>query len=199
VILVFAALACLLSVPLTGGRLGALADLELRGSWAALLAIVLQVLIVTVMPEGSHALHAAIHIGTYALAAWFVWSNRRIPGVAVLALGGASNALAITLNGGVMPASEWAMRIAGVTLDGNFDNSAPVAHPKLLALGDVIPVPGPWPLGNVLSVGDLLIFAGALVLLHRVCRQPSRSSARRTLPDAVLGSSPAKSTTRGYL
>jgi Family of unknown function (DUF5317) len=199
VILVFGALACLLSVPLTGGRLSALADLELRASWAALLAIALQVLIVTVMPEGSHALHAAIHIGTYALAAWFVWRNRRIPGVAVLALGGAMNGLAITLNGGVMPASARAMRIAGVALDGNFDNSAPVTHPKLLWLGDVIPVPGPWPLGNVLSVGDLLIFAGALVLLHRVCRQPPRSSARRTLPDGVLGSSVAKSTTRGYL
>lgn len=198
-ILVLVAIACLASVPLTGKRLGALADLRLRAVWAALLAIALQVLIVSVIPTVDATILDVIHIGTYVLAAWFVWCNRGVPGMAIIALGGGCNGLAITLNGGVMPASAWAMKAAGVTLEGNFDNSAPLAHPVLPWLGDVIPIPGPWPLGNVLSVGDLVLFAGALLLLHRVCRQPPRSSARRTLPDAVLGSSSAKSTMRGYL
>lgn len=199
-ILVFAAIALLLSVPLTGKKLGALADLELRHAWAALVAIVLQVLIVSVFPNEDATLLEGIHLFTYVLAAWFVWSNRRLPGMLLIALGGGANALVIALNGGVMPASEKAMKWAGVALEGNFDNSAPVAHPKLLWLGDVIPIPGPWPLGNVLSVGDFVLFAGAAILLHVVCRpQPSRRSALRTLPDAVLGSSSAKSTMRGYL
>lgn len=49
-----------------------------------------------------------------------------------------------------------------------FRNSMPVAHPVLLWLGDVIPWPGPMP--NVLSIGDVVIFAGMIVLLQRTCR-----------------------------
>jgi hypothetical protein len=36
----------------------------------------------------------------------------------------------------------------------------------------VIPVPAPFGLGNALSIGDCLIFAGMLVLLHRACARP---------------------------
>ena len=36
---------------------------------------------------------------------------------------------------------------------------------------------GPWPIGNVLSIGDLLIFAGAFILLHHACA--SRLALRR--------------------
>jgi hypothetical protein len=51
-----------------------------------------------------------------------------------------------------------------------------VADPHLLWLGDVLPVPLPLGLSNVLSVGDLVLYAGALVLLHRTCRRgPSAS------------------------
>jgi hypothetical protein len=68
-----------------------------------------------------------------------------------------------------MPASATARRLAGLTVGSGFQNSAHLAHPHLLWLGDIIPVPGPWPLGNVVSIGDCIIFVGALVLLHRVC------------------------------
>jgi hypothetical protein len=68
-----------------------------------------------------------------------------------------------------MPASATAIRIAGLDHRAGFTNSALVGHPHLAFLGDVIPVPGPWPIGNVLSIGDLVIFAGALVVLHRAC------------------------------
>ena len=65
---------------------------------------------------------------------------------------------------------ETALRIAGIDTSGGFANSAAVEHPRFFLLGDVIPVPGPWPIGNVLSVGDLVIVAGALILLHVTCR-----------------------------
>ncbi|MDQ6728902.1 MAG: DUF5317 domain-containing protein, partial [Actinomycetota bacterium] len=48
--------------------------------------------------------------------------------------------------------------------------SVALAHPALLWLGDIIPWPGPLP--NVLSVGDCLVYAGTLVLLHRACARP---------------------------
>jgi hypothetical protein len=57
-----------------------------------------------------------------------------------------------------MPASRTAQHLAGLTEAGGFQNSAAVAHPSLLWLGDIIPVPGPSP--NVMSVGDCIIFFG---------------------------------------
>lgn len=169
-ILVLLALLCVASVPLSGGRLSALADLELRGTALVVTALAVQVVVVSVAPGGSHALHAALHVGSYVLAAAVLVLNRRLPGVPLIAAGAALNVAAILANGGVMPASADAMRIAGVPGDEAFANSAAIARPHLLPLGDVIPVPGPWPLGNVLSVGDLVLFAGGLVLLHRTAR-----------------------------
>ena len=68
-----------------------------------------------------------------------------------------------------MPASASALRISGIDPPAGFDNSAHLVHAHLAFLGDVIPVPGPWPIGNVLSIGDLTIFVGALIVLHRAC------------------------------
>ncbi len=168
-LLVITAVALVASVPLAGGRLSRLTDIRLRAVWAVFASVVIQVGIVTVAPGGSHALHVALHLLSYVLAAWFLIANRHVSGILVVGFGAALNVLAISVNGGVMPASAAAMRIAGLHPATGFNNSAPVAHPHLAFLGDVIPVPGPWPIGNVLSVGDLIIFAGALVLLHRVC------------------------------
>ena len=127
--------------------------------------------IVAAFRDGHEELHKAVHIATYVLIGVFLWSNRRLPGVKIIGLGAFLNALVITLNGGQMAASRTAERLAGLHLDAGFENSAPLAHPHLLWFGDVIPWPGPFP--NVLSIGDLLIYAGTLILLHRICRRRS--------------------------
>jgi hypothetical protein len=176
-ILVALALVCVASVPLTGGRLARLVDLPLRWGWAALGALALQLVITTLAPTGSGGLHKLVHLASYLLAAACIFANRRITGLPILALGAALNLAAITANGGVMPASARAMRLAGLPAAEHFANSAPLAHPHLLALGDVLPVPGPWPLGNVMSIGDLLITTGLLIVLHHASRAPHRIPA----------------------
>jgi hypothetical protein len=169
-LLVILALGCVASVPLAGGRLTRLTGLDVRAIWAVLLSAAIQVLITSVVRGGDHAIHVGLHMASYALVAWFLFANRSLIGIAWIAFGAALNVLAISVNGGVMPASATALRIAGIDTSGGFANSAAVAHPRLLPLGDIIPIPGPWPIGNVMSVGDLLIFAGALILLHVTCR-----------------------------
>jgi hypothetical protein len=161
---------CMASVWARGGHLRRLGELRLRAQWAALGALAGQVLVLGVFAGGAFWWHAVAHVATYGLAAGFVWANRRIAGVPLLALGGALNLAAIGANDGVMPTSGWAMDAAGLQPTAGFANSAPVADPHLLWLGDVLPVPLPLGLSNVLSVGDLLIYAGALLLLHTVCR-----------------------------
>ena len=168
-ILILLAALCLLSVPLTGGRLRRLAEIRLRWLWLGPAAVFVQTVLVTILPGGSHALHSVIHIGTYVMLGAFLWANRRLPGVPVIGAGAFLNALAITVNGGVMPAAATAERLAGLTLGKGFHNSVVLAHPHLLWLGDIIPVP--WPLPNVLSVGDCIVYMGMLVLLHKVCRR----------------------------
>ncbi|HEY6525177.1 MAG TPA: DUF5317 domain-containing protein [Solirubrobacteraceae bacterium] len=183
-ILIAFALLCLLSVPLTGGRLGRLASIRLRGTWVPVVALAIQVLITTVIPDGHEGLHKAVHIATYVLIGVFLWSNRRLPGVKVIGLGAFLNALVITVNDGQMAASRTAERLAGLHLGGGFENSAPLTHPHLLWLGDIIPWPGPLP--NVLSIGDCLIYAGTLILLHRVCRRSEEPSAPRPVAEPRL-------------
>jgi hypothetical protein len=187
-ILIILAVACLVTVPLTGGSLTRLAALKLRWLWAAPAALLVQVIILEIIPGSNQTVLGWVHVASYALIVAFLWANRRIAGVPVIAVGTVSNMLVIIVNGGVMAASRTAQRLAGLSLGSGFHNSNAVAHPHLLWLGDIIPVPGPLP--NVLSVGDCIIFAGTLLLLHRSCRSPRDEPAPRaavtpaTLPEA---------------
>ena len=176
-------LAVLVSVPLAGGRLSALADLRLRRPGLAVAAILMQIVIISLLPAGSHGLHRAVHIGSYLLLGAFAWSNRRVTGVPIVALGGLLNFIAITANGGVMPASRKALAsLPQLAADGKFANSQVLAHPKLQFLGDVFASPASWPLHNVFSVGDLVLFVGVTVLVHVACASrlvPRRFHAAR--------------------
>jgi hypothetical protein len=180
-ILGIAYLLCLLSVPLARGRLSALAELELRGSWLALSAIALQVVIISIIPGHLGPLSEPLHMASYVMLGAFAWFNRRIAGLPIITLGGLLNFVCITVNGGVMPSDPDAMasigRAAGT---GEFENSGVVAHPKLAFLGDIIATPASWPVHNIYSIGDLLILAGAFVLVHVACG--SRLVPRRFHP-----------------
>jgi hypothetical protein len=107
-------LLCLATVPLAGGRLGALADVRFRASWLAVVAILGQIVIISLLPQGAGWLHHAAHLATYALIAAFLWANRHIAYLWLAALGGALNLAAITANGGVMPADPDALAAAGI-------------------------------------------------------------------------------------
>jgi Family of unknown function (DUF5317) len=179
ILIVLAAL-CTLTVPLTGGHLSRLADVRLRGLWVPILALAIQVVIVTLAPGGNETLHAVTHVATYVLLGVFLVLNRGLSGIWIIGAGAAMNGLAILVNGGVMPASETAQRIAGLKLGAGFHNSAHLAHPLLAWLGDVIPWPGPLP--NVLSIGDCLIFAGMVVVLHRACAAPKQRDTGERSP-----------------
>jgi hypothetical protein len=170
VLIVSWALLSLLLVPLLGGRLGRLGELRLAGSWLLLLALGLQVLVISVFPEADAGLLATVHVGTYVLAAAFVWCNRAVPGLVLLGAGAAANGVTIALNGGVLPASATALERSGFVVDpGEFTNSGVLPDPVLPWLGDVFWVPSSWPLANVFSVGDVLIVAGLSWLVHRTC------------------------------
>lgn len=165
-----ALLVALLLVPLTGGRLGRLSELSLRRPWLLLLGLGLQVLTITVVPTWPRPLLVGLHALSYLLAGAFVWTNRRVPGIGLVALGGILNAVCIAANGGQMPASARAVAAAGLEAgEEGFVNSGVVEDPRLLWLGDVFASPSWLPLSNVYSVGDLLLLAGVVWCVHRTC------------------------------
>src|ERR1700742_4459470 len=91
---------CLLSVPLAGGKLSALADIKFRDAWLLPSALGIQLLIVYAIPGWPGWVLDSLHVWTYAFAALFVYLNFKVPGVLVVALGGLSNFCAIAANGG---------------------------------------------------------------------------------------------------
>lgn len=181
-----ALLLCVLSVPLLDGRLGYLADLKFRAAGLAVGALVAQILIISIFPQGNGIAYHLIHLATYGLLAAFLWVNRAVPYLWLAALGGAMNLAAITANGGVMPADPGALATAGVIQKpGEFANSTAVAHPHLSFLGDVFAVPASWPISNVFSIGDVVIVLAALLALHTLC--DSRLSLPRFAVPRRLG------------
>jgi hypothetical protein len=128
------------------------------------------VVIIEVIPEANHAALSAVHVATYVAAGWFVWVNRAIPGLWIIALGAASNGITIAVNGGTLPASRSALDAAGIhPKPDEFLNSGVLDHPHLGFLGDVFAIPERFPLSNVFSVGDALIVIGVFWAAHRIC------------------------------
>ena len=178
-----------LAVPLTGGRLSALAGVHLRDRWTLAVAVTAQVVALELV---SHAGGVArlVHLLTYVLAGVFVVRNRRVPGLVLLGFGAALNALTISLNSGTLPADPGALARAGVEPEpGAFVNSGVVDDAYLWFLGDVFAWPEPMPLANVFSVGDVLIVVGAVWGVHRICRRrrPDRSDGTGTRVRDTVG------------
>ena len=165
--LALAFLLLLVTVPVAGGRLGRLESLEIRGLWLAAAAFAIQVVLVTLVPEGDETLHRVAHIATYGLVGACILRNLDIRFMWVVAVGGLLNFIAITANGGVMPASASALRGAGLDpASGEFANSDLVHDAHVAFLGDVFAIPAGWPGANVFSVGDALMVLGAFLVLH---------------------------------
>jgi Family of unknown function (DUF5317) len=164
-------------VPVLGGRLSALVELQFRRPWLLWAALALQVFLF--MPGGPA--WPVLHLVSYALAGAFAWSNRRLPYLWLICLGGLLNLAAITANGGTMPARPAAEAAAGLTGTGPA-NSSVLPHPHLAFLGDVFAIPASWPLHNVFSAGDVVLVVGAVLLIHRV-------TGSRLLPRAVAARS----------
>jgi hypothetical protein len=174
----------LASVPLARGRLTNLADLQLRRPWLVLAAIVVQILVISVLPKGDHTIHTTLHIASYFFLGAFAFSNRHIAGVPIIAFGGLLNFIAITANGGVMPADPDAIAsLARALPEGEFANSQVLPDAKLQFLGDIFATPASLPLHNVFSIGDGILLFGVFVLVHVTCGSrlvPQRFTTRGT-------------------
>ena len=152
---------------LCGGRLDRISSLRLRGLWLFFLAFGIQVVAFpfAFLPwttgEDAAKVLWLVSYGCLLVAAVL---NRRILGAQVVALGMALNLVAILANGGRMPATPEAMEAAGLSFAAKH-NSVAAAEPNVPWLVDRFAAPDWVPLTNVLSVGDVVIAVGAVMLV----------------------------------
>jgi len=194
-ILVAAVGVSVLVAALRGGRLSRLAELEIRLAWLVLAAVALQYLVVYDLVGESGVLGvplaSVLMVVSHALAAWFLWANRRLPGMLLVALGMAGNLAVMAANGGWMPITPEALERLGhmswVTGSGAAPRvwggktvMLPRAETHLWWLSDIVVLPAPFPLPTAFSVGDVLIAVGVFVLLQR-----SMLGSRDTATQAV--------------
>lgn len=164
-----------------GGRLSNLADLHFAGvRW---LAVAVCAQIVGALLGGTA--YPLCLLVSAALVSVFLGGNWHQPGVALLAAGFTANALVVLLNG-AMPVSTSALAKAGIdttaaelALDPRHE---PATDTTVLGwLGDTIPVALPG-LGQAISPGDLLVAAGAGLMIFTALRPAER--ARTGIPDS---------------
>lgn len=168
---------------LLGGRLGRLADLRLRWIPLALIGLLIQVALFSDwlgvdLGDAAPVVYVASNVLVFAM----VLRNVRVPGMALAAVGAASNLLAIVANGGYMPADPEAFVSLGLGGPG-YTNSTLVTDPALPFLTDIFAMPAWMPAANVFSIGDVLLGLGVALTIALAMRSPEAATAPGLGPD----------------
>jgi hypothetical protein len=162
---------------LLGGRPSGLANLKFRWGLLAVAGFALQVVLFSgPVSERIGDAGPPLYVASTALVFIAVLANLRTPGMALVAIGAASNLAAIIANGGYMPASHSAAAVGpdGVVV---YSNTRVIVSPALEFLTDVIVLPAWLPFTNIASIGDLLIGAGIAIVIAVSMRSARRPSA----------------------
>jgi hypothetical protein len=159
-----------------GGSLEALAATPLRAVGLLFGGLCLQVAATLWSPPWLTGPWALLLVVVSNLAILlFIAFNRLLPGMLLADVGVALNLVAIVANG-AMPVSATAARLAGVAAAPSavaLRHEAMGADTVLPWLGDVVPLPG---LGEVVSVGDLLLAAGIAWLVYSATTAPQEEA-----------------------
>jgi hypothetical protein len=161
VFILYAVVVGLILGVVSGGSPARLGELRISRAPLIVLGMVAQLLLFS-SPLGNALGDAApiAYVASDLAVLIAVASNLTIPGLAIVLAGGASNLLAIVVNGGFMPASPGALALLGRLPQGAYSNSVSAEAPVLGPLTDLFAMPAWVPFANVFSVGDVLIGAG---------------------------------------
>jgi hypothetical protein len=167
-----------------GGSLRRLERLPLHSLWIVLSAVVVQVVASVLLSGGAYSTGLVVSL---LLALAFVARNPQLAGRGLLVGGLALNAAVIIVNG-AMPVRATAAAHAGVSVsqlinDPRHEIESGGTH--LALLDDRVPLP--LPVGaQVLSAGDVLVAAGAGLLVAQAMRR------RSALPMPIRVSAPPR-------
>lgn len=151
---------------LRGGRLQRIADADLRGVWLLFVGLVLQI-VVDIASAREAVSETVGYLGLLAsqllVVGWALWNWWR-PGMPLIVIGLFLNALVIGANG-AMPVDLDAVAELGGEGVPMGKHEALDESTRLGFLGDVIPLP---PLRTIISIGDIVLAAGLVALVHHL-------------------------------
>jgi hypothetical protein len=161
---------------LRGGSFKNLSAAELRAVPIVFIGVILQVGSTFAERADLHWLPLALVLASFACVFAFAALNFSLPGVTLIAIGALCNLVVISVNNG-MPVSRDALQRAGLgdpfsgpgasTMKGAHHALTDGTHLRFLA--DVIPISVT---ANVVSVGDIVIWAGLLLLVAQLMVGP---------------------------
>ena len=166
-----------------GGRLTNLRDISVNHVWLLFIPITVHLLVFSSLASDfnlSDDVVRFVYVASMAIVAVAVWLNRRLPGMGLITIGFVLNFAVISLNGGLMPASNAAHELGGYAIhNGRFQNSMPITNTTLLPwLGDVLPLPNMPPIRGVYSIGDIFIYVGGMIFIYRALKPlPKKQSS----------------------
>lgn len=164
-----------------GGRLSRLAEAPLRLAWLLLAGLGLQAAVDVAAARGLLG-DASTHgwlllLASQVLVLGWVVANRHLPGTVLIALGLLLNAVVIGANG-AMPVSPEALAALGadpgVTPTGK--HTLLSEGTRLPWLADILALP---PLRTIISVGDIVLAAGLIPLVHALMTHRPVEERRR--------------------
>jgi Family of unknown function (DUF5317) len=170
----------LVVVLLTRGSFTQLFRLQIQSIWMVLVALGIQILLafVDIPADRLDDLGFGLVMASYAFLLAFCFVNLRISMMWIIGVGIALNALVIGLNQGMPTRDNQVTTRSGRTIDEPIERTAkhrPESDDDLLPfLGDRLQVPAP--IDEVISIGDVVIGLGIIL----VCYQGSRVRRRRS-------------------
>lgn len=157
---------------LSRGSIDGLFELGFRWAPLAIAGLLVQVVLFTAVGDQlAGDLGPSIYVVSTLAVFVAVARNWRLTGMPIAAAGSLANLIAITANGGFMPADPGALAMAGFTGPGDHTNSVVLADPAFRPLTDIFALPAGVPLANVFSIGDVLIGLGIVVAIVAAMRR----------------------------
>lgn len=151
-----------------GGRIRNLENITLRAVYLIFIAFGLELAIVMCMRKG------LLRIGTttflldvvmYLILLIFIILNRKNFCIIIMGVGFLLNSIPIFLNGGAMPVSQEAIKIAGLSSNISSEGLYTIidSSTKFWFLGDVIPIS--FVSSFIVSIGDIFTAIGLVLLI----------------------------------
>ena len=174
----------LVVVLVTRGSFSRLFRLPIQSIWMVLVALAIQIFLalVEIPSDRFDDLGFALVMASYAFLLAFCFVNLRISMMWVIGLGIALNALVIGLNQGMPTADNEVTTRSGRTIEEPIERTAkhrPESDDDLLPiLGDRLRVP--YPVDEVISIGDVVIGLGIILVCYQGSRVRRRARSRRS-------------------
>ncbi|WDV46136.1 DUF5317 family protein [Clostridiaceae bacterium M8S5] len=176
-ILIFFVLSILTGL-IRNGKIGRLGYLEFKSVWLFIVSMAIQLSIIVFGATGNTTILKYIkelYIASYVILFIGLFLNLKYRPVILIIIGGLMNIFCFIANGGKIPISVEGLKLAGynnlVSLiqGGNVALYTPLTSDTDYGqLAQIITIQKPFPITQVISIGDIIIYIGIFVLVQVV-------------------------------